>query len=471
MALNRKLNKVTYGSEELLNLENDTVNEENLLRGETAHNSLGEGIVGEMDEGGGTSNYNHLSNKPKINGTTLEGNKTGGQLGLVSASDLANYYTKSSVDTLLAGKSTVTPTLQAGTKIGEVQTGGSTVNLYAPAGGATTVDSELSLESVNPVQNKVITAALSDKADEDDLDALEREIDAIAANYSNVTATLTSGTKIGEIHTNGTTTNLFAPSGGGGGGTSNYEELSNKPQINSVSLEGNKTAAQLGLATASDVSGKQDKTLDTPLTIGGAVKTSVEGALGALNARTNADTLTTARAIDGVNFDGSAAISHYGTSGTSGSTQTKTVSITGFTLVQGARVFVKFDNTNTHATSKLNVTSTGGKEIKYKGAAPPPYFIESGRVYEFVYDGTYWQMVGDGDGSVWTSAASCLVGDTSKTISHTAIKTTSVIKAYSETTSGVPVSYEKIVVSAGQAVITFSAALTEAASIKLQIIN
>lgn len=41
--------------------------------------------------------------------------------------------------------------------------------------------------------------------------------------------------------------------GGGGGGTTNYNNLTNKPQINSVTLSGNKTAADLGLANASDI--------------------------------------------------------------------------------------------------------------------------------------------------------------------------------------------------------------------------
>lgn len=35
--------------------------------------------------GGGTSNYNDLSNQPQINGTTLTGNKTASDLGLVAA--------------------------------------------------------------------------------------------------------------------------------------------------------------------------------------------------------------------------------------------------------------------------------------------------------------------------------------------------------------------------------------------------
>lgn len=42
---------------------------------------------------------------------------------------------------------------------------------------------------------------------------------------------------------------LVGGSGGGGGGTSNYNSLSNKPQINGNTLTGNKTAAQLGLQT------------------------------------------------------------------------------------------------------------------------------------------------------------------------------------------------------------------------------
>lgn len=38
--------------------------------------------------------------------------------------------------------------------------------------------------------------------------------------------------------------------GGGGGGTTNYNQLSNKPQVNGVTLSGNKTTSQLGLAGA-----------------------------------------------------------------------------------------------------------------------------------------------------------------------------------------------------------------------------
>jgi len=36
--------------------------------------------------------------------------------------------------------------------------------------------------------------------------------------------------------------------GGGGGGSSNYNDLSNKPSINGVTLSGNKTSEELGIS-------------------------------------------------------------------------------------------------------------------------------------------------------------------------------------------------------------------------------
>ena len=41
--------------------------------------------------------------------------------------------------------------------------------------------------------------------------------------------------------------------GGGGGGSSDYTDLSNKPQINGVTLTGNKTSADLGIQDATAV--------------------------------------------------------------------------------------------------------------------------------------------------------------------------------------------------------------------------
>lgn len=48
---------------------------------------------------------------------------------------------------------------------------------------------------------------------------------------------------------------IKANSGGGGGGTSNYNDLSNKPQIGGVTLSGNRSASDLGLVAAVDGKG------------------------------------------------------------------------------------------------------------------------------------------------------------------------------------------------------------------------
>ena len=52
-------------------------------------------------------------------------------------------------------------------------------------------------------------------------------------------------------------------SGGGSGGTTDYSQLSNKPSINSVTLLGNKTAADLGFATVA-TTGDYDDLTDKP---------------------------------------------------------------------------------------------------------------------------------------------------------------------------------------------------------------
>lgn len=55
-----------------------------------------------------------------------------------------------------------------------------------------------------------------------------------------------------EAHPEGQSFDVMDGSGGGGG-TSDYSDLSNKPSIEGVTLAGNKTAADLGLAKASDI--------------------------------------------------------------------------------------------------------------------------------------------------------------------------------------------------------------------------
>lgn len=123
--------------------------------------------------------------------------------------------------------------------------------------------------------------------------------------------------------------------GGGGGGTSDYDQLSNRPQINSTTLTGNKSASDLGLATTAQVNAKytkpndgipkNDLASDVQISLGkadtalqSAPVTSVNGQTGAVtigNATTSAAGLMSATDkshLDDVYADYSSALAALG---------------------------------------------------------------------------------------------------------------------------------------------------------------
>ena len=161
--------------------------------------------------------------------------------------------------------------------------------------------------------------------------------------------------------------------------------------------------ADTGKLTATEFSG--------PLT--GNVTGNCSGSSGSCTGNSaTATTLKTARYIDGVSFDGSADIVHYGTCSTAAGTAAKTVSCTGYALKTGGRILVKFTNTNTAASATLNVNSTGAKAIYVNGAAIAVNVLQGGVIYEFVYNGTQYDLV-NGKASVKysTSAISAVPSD------------------------------------------------------------
>lgn len=87
----------------------------------------------------------------------------------------------------------------------------------------------------------------------------------------------------------------------------------------------------------------------------------------------------------------------YGTCSTTASTQAKVVACPNFKLVTGARIAVKFTVTNTASSPTLNVNNTGAKAIYYRGSAISAGYLATNRTYEFVYNGTQYELIGDID--------------------------------------------------------------------------
>ena len=129
---------------------------------------------------------------------------------------------------------------------------------------------------------------------------------------------------------------------------------------------------------------KEDKTAQDT-----ALQNAIKGNVG------SATKLATKRTIDGMQFDGSANIYHYGSCSTAAATVEKAVALAGFVLATGARITVRFTVTNTASSPTLNVNSTGAKPIQYRNAAISPGYLAANHVYEFVYDGAAWELVGD----------------------------------------------------------------------------
>lgn len=222
-----------------------------------------------------SGSYNDLSNKPtiptvdsalsnsstnpvqnKVINTALASKANSSSLATVATSgsynDLSNKPTIPTVDSALSGSSTnpvqnkVINTALAG-KI-DNPSGGSTgqvlkktasgvewANESGGGGGSVTVDSTLSTSSTNPVQNKVITSALNDKADSSSLASV-----ATSGSYSD----LSNKPSLATVATSGS-----------------YSDLSNKPTIPTIdsSITQGGTNAVQGGAIYTELGNKADK--------------------------------------------------------------------------------------------------------------------------------------------------------------------------------------------------------------------
>lgn len=136
------------------------------------------------------------------------------------------------------------------------------------------------------------------------------------------------------------------------------------------------------------------------------------GSSSAGGAATSSVKLQTARTIDGMNFDGSANIAHFGVCSTAADVAEKTVTLAGFVLTEGARVAVYFSNSNTHGNPKLNVNGTGAKAIScVKGSWAPVGQWEANQIVEFVYYSSHWIMITANARRLYTARTLALGGD------------------------------------------------------------
>lgn len=83
----------------------------------------------------------------------------------------------------------------------------------------------------------------------------------------------------------------------------------------------------------------------------------------------------------------------YGTCTTAAATVAKVGSLDGFSLVTGARIFIKFSLENTASNPTLDVNNTGAKSIMYEGVNINPRMITAGHIAELIYDGTNWELL------------------------------------------------------------------------------
>lgn len=108
----------------------------------------------------------------------------------------------------------------------------------------------------------------------------------------------------------------------------------------------------------------------------------------------SAGKLANAYTLDGIRFDGSASITHYGVCSTAAATAAKIVTLSGFTLVVGARIAVKFSYTNNAFSPTLNVNGTGAKSIHFPlTTTNTKNVLRANSIIEFIYDGTKYVMV------------------------------------------------------------------------------
>lgn len=113
------------------------------------------------------------------------------------------------------------------------------------------------------------------------------------------------------------------------------------------------------------------------------------------NAASAAESLIVPRAISGISFDGRKNIIYYAVCDTDKNDPIKIIDKDDFVLEKGSQIIVTFIEDNIAEQPMLNINHTGPFFISYKSAFLPANFLTANRTYHFIFDGSYYQLIGD----------------------------------------------------------------------------
>lgn len=253
------------------------------------------------------------------------------------------------------------------------------LNGIATGANKTVVDSALSSTSTNPVQNKVINTALSNKVDKvtgkglstNDFDnGYKAKLDVTNVAYG--TCTTAGGAAAKEVTLTGNDNWELTP-GAIVTYKCSYTNTASNPTLN-VNGTG---AKSVWYNTALITSGNKIASENRYITV------MYDGTQWVwINWSYEAEYNVQAFGIG------------YGTCATDATTAAKVVTLNGYSLNSGGMVAIKFTNGNTVANPTLNINNRGAKALFYKGAAlTDTTLIQAGDIWTVVYDGTQYQII------------------------------------------------------------------------------
>ena len=149
--------------------------------------------------------------------------------------------------------------------------------------------------------NYATTSDLTLKADKSTVDTLQEQVTSNTSAIATKQDALVSGTNIKTI--NGQTVLGAGNIEVGGGGTSDYTQLTNKPQINSVELTGNKSLSDIGAQPAGDYALKSELPDVSGLATKEEVTTGLNGKQDTLVSGTNIKTINSQSLVGSGNID------------------------------------------------------------------------------------------------------------------------------------------------------------------------